>query len=254
VGRGRGAFRSLRRITRVFEPLKASVILQLMHQPESIGRNDVSERDLFLLSVPRVSDVPGVLRLSSEYFGVLLACDAHNITDDVVVDLARSLIANGMRYFCSWGRDCERVHDIVDSVVIENAKDETEDSVIITMWFDDKSLDEALWQFLYVAFPANDYAEGCRADLAIVIGNSEWGGRIKRRVSNLDDLNKDVLGEEEESDGEPAISQTLAADASVAWFLRRFLATKVECLSSARLKRSVRFLLRGDGRANQRAC
>jgi hypothetical protein len=169
-----------------------------MLQPEPIGTNDVTERDLFILSAARMFDVPSTLSLPSKCFGVLLACDASNIEDPVVVNLARSLIANGMRYFCSWGSDCERVHDLVDSVIIEN--DETEDSVIITMWFEEKSLDEALWQFLYVAFPANDYEAECQADLAIVIGNSEWAEQIKRRLSDLNGLNKEVVGEDEEDD------------------------------------------------------
>ena len=171
-----------------------------MPQPELIGRNNVSERDLFLLSNPSIPEVPGNLDLSSKYFGVLLACDARNIADAVVVNLARSLIAQGMRYFCSWGNDCERVHDLVDSEIVENDPDETSDSVIITMWFDDKSLDEALWQFLYVAFPANDYAEDCHADLAIIIGNSEWAEQAKNRLSDLNALNKDVVGEDEDDD------------------------------------------------------
>lgn len=176
-----------------------------MLQPEPIGRNDVSERELLLLSAPSISTVPSSLSLASKYFGVLLACDARNIEDAVVVNLARSLVANGMRYFCSWGSDCERVHDLVDSVIIESDPAETEDSVIITMWFEEKSLDEALWQFLYVAFPANDYWEDCRADLAIVIGNSKWGEQIKRRLSDLGGLNKDVAGEDDEDDDEAAI-------------------------------------------------
>ena len=171
-----------------------------MLQPEPIGRNDVSERDLFLLNAPSISGLPSNLNLSSKYFGVLLACDARNVEDAVVVDLARSLIANGMRYFCSWGGDCERVHDLVDSVIVGNEPHETEDSVIITMWFEKMSLGEALWQFLYVAFPANDYEARCQADLAIVIGNSEWGEQIKRRLSDLDGLNKEVVGEDEEED------------------------------------------------------
>jgi hypothetical protein len=175
-------------------------VATLMLQPEPIGRNDVSERDLFLLNTPTISEVPHILRLPRRYFGVLLTCDARDIEDAVVGNLARSLIANGMRYFCSWGSDCERVHDLVDSVVIENDPDETEDSVMITMWLDQKSLDEALWQFLYVAFPAKDYEQDCRADLAIAVGNSDWGEQIKSRLSDLDGLNKDVMGEDEDDD------------------------------------------------------
>lgn len=105
-----------------------------MLQPELIGRNDETERDIFILSVANVLDVPG-LNLSSKYFGVLLACDAHNLEDAAIVKLARSLFAQGMRYFCSWGNDCERVHDLVDSVIRNNAE-ETVNSVIITMWFE----------------------------------------------------------------------------------------------------------------------
>lgn len=173
-----------------------------MLQPELIGRNDVTERDLFFLSAPTIFEVPKTLGLSSKYFGVLLACDALNIKDAAVEGLAQSLIADGMRYFCSWGNDCERVHDLVDAVVIENALEETDDSVIITMWFEEESLDEALWQFLYVAFPGNDYAEDSRADVVLVIGNAEWGARIKSRASDLDRLNRDVCGEDEEAGDE----------------------------------------------------
>lgn len=169
-----------------------------MIQPELVGRNDETERDLFLLSLPGVLDLPGKLNLSSKYFGVLLACDAHDLEDAVVVNLARSLIAQGMRYFCSWGKDCERVHDLVDSVIVEDYPDETVESVIVTMWFAHESLDEALWQFLYVAFPASDYEKDCRADLAIVVGNSEWTTQAKNRLSDLDELNKTVVGEHDD--------------------------------------------------------
>jgi len=176
-----------------------------MAKVENIGRNNVSERQLFVLSLPHISDLPEALNLQSKYFGVLLACDAKRIDDDAILNLARSLIAQGMRYFVSWGSDCERVHDLFDSVIIETDPHETEDSVIMTMWLEKESLDEALWQFLYVAFPANDYWEDCQAELIIVIGNSEWTQHIKTRLSDLDALNKDVVGEEDEDDGEDAI-------------------------------------------------
>jgi hypothetical protein len=177
----------------------------LMVKVESIGRNDVSDRQLFVLSLPRISDLPETLNLQSKYFGVLLACDAKRINDDAILNLARLLIAQGMRYFVAWGSDCERVHDLFDSVIIENDPHETEDSVIMTMWLEKKSLDEAVWQFLYVAFPANDYADNCQSELIIVVGDDEWERQIKTRLSDLDALNKDVVGEDDEDDGEDAI-------------------------------------------------
>jgi hypothetical protein len=172
-----------------------------MVKAETIGRNDVSERQLFVLSLPHMSDLPEALNLQSKYFGVLLACDAWGISDVKVVNLARSLLEQGMRYFCSWGGDCERVHDLFDSAIVDREPHETEDSVVMTIWLEKESLDEALWHFLYVSFPANDYWEDCRAELIIIVSNDEWTQQIKTRLSNLDDLNKDVVGEEDDGNG-----------------------------------------------------
>jgi hypothetical protein len=176
-----------------------------MSQPENIGKNDVSERHLFVLSLPRVSGLPKALNLPSKYFGVMLACDARGLPDVVIVKLAHSLIEQGMRYFCSWGGDCERVHDLFDSAIIKREPHETEDSVIMTMWLENESLDEALWQFLYVAFPANDYWEDCQAELIVVIGDRAWTQQIETRLSDLGGLNEDVVGEEDEDDDGDAI-------------------------------------------------
>lgn len=89
---------------------------------------------------------------------------------------------------------------MLDSVIVEDHPDETDESVIITMWYAHESLDEALWQFLYVAFPANDYEKDCHADLAIIVGNSEWTKQAKNRLSDLDELNKTVVGEDDDDD------------------------------------------------------
>jgi hypothetical protein len=176
-----------------------------MVKAENVGRDEVGERQLLLLSLPQLSDLPEALNLQSKYFGVLLAWDAWGVPDAVIVKLARSLIENGMRYFCSWGGDCERVHDLFDSAIVDREPHETEDSVIITMWLGKESLDEALWNFLYVAFPANDYWDECRADLIIVINNGGWAERVKAWLSDLDALNKDIVGEDDECDAENAI-------------------------------------------------
>ncbi len=89
------------------------------------------------------------------------------------------------------------MHDLVDSAIVESGIAETEQSVIMTMWLEDETLDEALWQFLYVVFPTADYEEDCRSDLVIVIANSQWEKRIGWRVSDLNGLNRNVVGEEE---------------------------------------------------------
>lgn len=61
-----------------------------------------------------LSAVPG-LPLPEGTFCVLLACDALGVSVDAVSDAIESLLERGMAYLCSWGPDCERVHDITDS-------------------------------------------------------------------------------------------------------------------------------------------
>ena len=157
------------------------------------------ERELFILSVPTIADVPDKFDLPGKYFGVLLVCDARELEDAAIAKLADALLAGGMKYFCSWGGDCERVHDLVDDAILRGEY-ELEGSVIITMWFAEQSLDEALWQFIYVAFPASEYKADCRAGLVIAVGNSQLEDQIKRRLSDLDGLNRDVVGEDEDDD------------------------------------------------------
>ncbi len=56
--------------------------------------------------------------------------------------VAEVLLGSGGVYFCTWGNGCERVHDI-----IEVDPDPADDSVVMTTWHDDETLDEALWFF-----------------------------------------------------------------------------------------------------------
>ena len=121
---------------------------------ENIGTNQITERHQFFLDLSRLGDWPKQLALPSRYFGLFLACDARAISDEAIVEVAGSLIEQGIVYLCSWGPDCERVHDLFDSVIVERNPNETEKSVILTTWHDGESLDEALWHFLNVAFPA----------------------------------------------------------------------------------------------------
>jgi hypothetical protein len=87
----------------------------------------------------------------------------------------------------------------VDEVIVGGGY-ESERSVIMTMWFAEESLDEALWQFLYTAFPANEYEANCQSALVIVVGNRQWEEQIKQRVSDLNGPNRDVVGEDEGDD------------------------------------------------------
>ncbi|MEQ1716003.1 MAG: hypothetical protein ABL907_08470 [Hyphomicrobium sp.] len=71
-------------------------------------------------------------------------------------DLARQLIGAGAFYVCTWGIDCERMHDAVDNAGMEREQLEPrsleEYPVVMTTWHSKESLDEALWFFKALAF------------------------------------------------------------------------------------------------------
>ena len=170
---------------------------------KSIGKNPITERHQFLLNLTHLGELPRHLSLPSRYFGLFLACDGRVASDEAVVEAARSLLDEGLVYLCSWGPECERVHDLFDSVIVERDPNETEKSVTLTSWHDDESLDEALWYFLNAAFPTDDYREGCQAELIAVVSNEAWAGQVKARLADPQSLNRDVVGEDE-VDAEPA--------------------------------------------------
>jgi hypothetical protein len=166
----------------------------------AIGKNEVTERELYLLSLPTLQDHPRNLELPSPYFGAFLVCDADVIADTVIFELAHSLLRQGLVYLIVWGKDCERVHDLFDGAIVELDPCETEKSVRMTFWLDRESLDEALWHFLYVAFPADNYWENCKAELIVVAGDEQAAAQIRARLTDQSTLSYEVCGEDDDDE------------------------------------------------------
>jgi hypothetical protein len=166
----------------------------------AIAKNEVTEREIYLLSLPTLQDYPPNLELPTQYFGAFLICNADLIPDTVIIEMAHSLLRQGMVYLCVWGKDCERVHDLFDGVIIELDPCETDKTVRMTFWSDKESLDEALWHFLYVAFPADNYWENCNAELIVVAGDERLAPQIRARLTDQSALSYEVLGEDSEDE------------------------------------------------------
>jgi hypothetical protein len=106
------------------------------------------------------------------------------------------MIDQGIAYLCAWGPDCERVHDIFDEVhVMREIDEKREYPHVMTTWHKDESLDEALWHMLNSAYPDEVLAETCGVDLAVSVANDQWAAHIQRRLSNMSQLNEEVLSE-----------------------------------------------------------
>src|SRR5437763_4717162 len=158
-----------------------------MHQLGSIGKASVSERELFVMSVPDIASLPERLTLPSPHFVALLAVDASTVDDDAIRRLAKNLLCSGCAFFIAWGPDCERVHDLFDNVA------DSHEPLIMTTWEHDEPLDEAIWNFLYVTHPDERYWDTCRSSVAITVGNADWSAQVERRLRDMDSLNRDVV-------------------------------------------------------------
>ena len=145
-----------------------------------IRRSEIAERELFSLALPDFPSMPDSLSLPSRHFIAFLAADASGIDAAVLAEFSRRLLRAGCVYFCAWGADCERVHDVFDGECLDV------EPVIMTTWHSHDSLDEARWFFVFNAYPDDGYWDNSRSGLAISVGCPEWDEHIRKRLTDLD--------------------------------------------------------------------
>ena len=62
---------------------------------------------------------PVALQIPMGRFRLFVAADTTATTTEALADFAYTSLKRGMVYFCAWGPSCERFHDIVDEVIVE---------------------------------------------------------------------------------------------------------------------------------------
>lgn len=148
------------------------------------GTYEATGRQLFLLAVPGLDDLPGNLKLPSLHFVLMIAMDAGHISAQALLNLAKWALCHGAVYICAWGPDCERLHDLIDRVIMESNSNETDETVIMTTWHDKESLDEALWFTLNTTCPATAYESTCGSTVVLCIGNDGWQSHLARQCKS----------------------------------------------------------------------
>ena len=129
---------------------------------------------------------PSNLSIPSKRFRLFVAADTKNSTVDALSAFAYSALEKGMVYFCSWGPDCERFHDIVDEVILGDNLGERrfvgpdESAFVQTTWHANHELDEALDFFARFAHPPGSFEPDSDYWLAVSVGNAEWAASIGR--------------------------------------------------------------------------
>ncbi len=138
---------------------------------------------------------PESLKVPSPRFRLLVAADTADASVAQISRFAETALSKGMVYFCAWGVGCERFHDIVDELVVEDAvlgkarfEPPTSKDVVMTTWHDGESLEEALDFLATSAMPSEGYAHDSSHRVVICIGHPEWAEtahRFFKAVTNL---------------------------------------------------------------------
>lgn len=161
---------------------------------EHIGTDRETARELYLLDLTCPGDLPSALITCGKYSTVLVAWDVTNVRSGTIATFAQRLIEAGAVYFCTWGGDCERVHDIIDEQWVGDGFTAENDPTLMTTWHDDDSLDDTIWFTLYNALPIDMYFDDCRSVIAICIGNSDWAAKIRSAFIDTKRFSELLLG------------------------------------------------------------
>jgi hypothetical protein len=109
-------------------------------QVKVFGFEPSAERNLFHLSLTTLGAFPAYLPLHSPRFKLFLACDSRQVPVKTLTDFTAKVWAQGAVYVCTWGPNCERVHDIFDETIAARGPA----SAIMTTWHGDEILE---WRF-----------------------------------------------------------------------------------------------------------
>jgi hypothetical protein len=120
-----------------------------------------------------------LLQLPSSRFRLFVAADSSDTSAGAISEFASAALSRGMVYFCAWGPDCERFHDIVDEVKVMDDIGErrfvgpTASDSVLTTWHNE-TLEEALDFFANCAIPTDGFTVDSAFRLVICVGNHDW--------------------------------------------------------------------------------
>jgi hypothetical protein len=154
-----------------------------MPKPRFVGYDSKFKRQIWLLALDALTVPFECDELQKQQFACLCVIDASPIETDGLSAFCSRLIDLGCAYFCTWGPDCERVHDIMDEQAIGENPPATDIGCLMTTWHAKESLAKAVNYFLTCTVPDEEYAPaGCGYGLAVVVGPTDWVTNIERHL------------------------------------------------------------------------
>jgi hypothetical protein len=154
-----------------------------MPEVRLVGHESRSNRALFLASVESVDEWPAVVPALEPSFVAFVALDATGIEGDALCEFAKRLFDQGCVFSCSWGPDCERVHDCFDYADLDRLGWESDaaDEFAASPWHEHETLAEALWFAVFSAWPAVH-----EASAVLAICEPRWAAEIEALLRDTD--------------------------------------------------------------------
>jgi len=142
-----------------------------------------SSKSITLLSLTSLGDLPERLKLASPHFACFLVCDAQELEDTQINELADFLLQQGLAYLGVWGSECERVRDLFAVKVSELEIAEGVEFPLLTHCHKEKELEEACGAFVQSAKPDDAYVKTCQSLLLLCVNKPEWETTLKQALA-----------------------------------------------------------------------
>ena len=161
------------------------MILQgkVMVEPQYLGRHNASGRDVYLLTLNSLNTLFFLPTSEVAHFACLCALNAKSLPPDEIGRFCSRLLDLGCAYFCAWGTESERVHDIMDEMVVGGTPPFSYVGCVMTTWHAAESLEDVLGFFLNWTQPDEEFApNGCRVAVIISISGARHDREIVQSV------------------------------------------------------------------------
>ena len=139
-----------------------------------------------VIEVPEL-EWPASFRIPSPRFRLFVAANTSELPVEIMSRFVTAALSAGMVYFCAWGSGCERFHDIVDEILVEDDlgprkfAGPTSNDKVMTTWHSQDTLEEALDFFATFAIPTDGFKRDSGFRVVVCLSNSGWAA-IARSV------------------------------------------------------------------------
>ncbi|HMD09597.1 MAG TPA: hypothetical protein VKH63_18850 [Candidatus Acidoferrum sp.] len=152
---------------------------------------DFPERVFYLCPTDSKENLGEKITLSNADFGLFVAMNANGVADERILQGAKLLLSKGLACLCTWGPDCERVHDRFDVAARGINSELSGDDVIMTTWHADETIEEALWFFVHAALVTKKFDKTCKDWIIAPISSPELEQLIRSKIGEINIITKD---------------------------------------------------------------